>query len=207
MVRLYRSEPRGEAQGSGCGLVPARRRRKRRAAFEPTVDGRMLLQPCRSMRQLVDTTPKGVAFMKSAALNGTRMLPLSGVMGHLQSTSWTTCVGCDRRRSDRMVCHRMRGMQDAVMVPDGLVWRALTCRQGGTSMLPVWQCVRRQRPAVIDHTVSEGHLWVDHEPGVGHVEVGVCASPPQRKGPAGVTSQRVVAPEQGVARVGRRHPP
>ncbi len=144
-----------EARHRALAAAPARWRRKHRAAIELTADGRILLQPCRSVRQSVDTTPDGIAFMESVSLNG--MLPSSGVMGHLQFNSWTTCVGCDRCRSDRMACQRMRGMHDMVMVQDGLVWCALTCRHGGRSML--WQCVRRQGwSAVIDHAVTAGHL-------------------------------------------------
>ena len=81
-----------------------------------------------------------------------------------------------------MACQRMRGMHDVVMVPDDLVWRALTCRQGGRSML--WQCVRRQKwSTVIDHAVTEGHLWVDRKPGTVRAEVGASTPPPQRTGP------------------------
>ena len=169
-----------ESKRRALTAVPARWRRKRRATIELTADGRMLLQPCRSLRQSVDTTPEGVAFMESSALNG--MLPLPGVTGHLQSTSWTTCLGCNRCRADRMACQRMRGMHDVVMVPDDLVWRALTCCQGGRSML--WQCVRRQKwSTVIDHAVTEGHLWVDCKPGTVRADVEASAPPPQRTGP------------------------
>ena len=169
-----------EAKRRALAAVPIRWRRKRRGSIDMTADGRVLLRPCYSVRQSEDTTPDGVAFMEAAARNG--MLPVAGVTGHLQSTSWTTCRGCSNCAADSTACQHMRGMHDVVMVPDELVWRALTCCHGGKSLL--WQCVRRRKWSdVIDHAVTEGHIWVDR--GLESAQPGVVApaSSPQRTGP------------------------
>lgn len=142
--------------------VPARWRNKRRGQIVLTPDGRLLLRPCCSASQASDTSKDGEQLMRHAASSG--KLPLAGVVGHMQSTSWTTCLGCEKCRADRNACQRMHGSHDHVWVPDSLVWRALTCPHGGRRLL--WQCVRRiPWSDVIDHAVTYGHFYVDPSQG------------------------------------------
>ena len=142
--------------------VPARWRDKRRGQIVLTPDGRLLLRPCCSAAQASDTSKDGEQLMRHAASSG--KLPLAGVVGHMQSTSWTTCLGCEKCRADRNACQRMHGSHDHVWVPDSLVWRALTCPHGGKRLL--WQCVRRiPWSDVIDHAVTYGHFYVDPSQG------------------------------------------
>ena len=143
--------------------VPLRWREKRRGQIVLTPDGRLMMQPCRSVGQAGDTSKDGEQLMLDAASNG--KLPLAGIVGHMQSTSWTTCLGCEKCRSNRFACQRMHGTHDHVWVPDSLVWRALTCPSGGKRLL--WQCVRRiPWSDVIDHAVTYGHFHVELISGV-----------------------------------------
>ena len=153
---------------------------QRRASLELTADGRRLLHRCHSKAQGKDTSAVGRKFIASAALAG--KVPLSGVMGHRQSTSWTHqvehCASCSS--GNRTQCERVHGadhasggtrslacgemstsVHDVILVPDYLVWQALTAVNGGRHLL--WQCTRRLAwadDAPLDHAVTYGHCFV-----------------------------------------------
>ena len=156
-----------------------------RAMLELTVDGRRMLHRCRSLAQARDVTTVGKKFIATAARAG--KIPLSGVMGHRQSDSWTRqseCAACqDSRVTDcerrlalvqrnasvskrhhalvRSCGDMSTSVHDIILVPDYLVWQALVSPTGGKNLL--WQCTRRidwADPAPIDHAVTVGHCFV-----------------------------------------------
>ena len=159
----------------------------RRATLVLTADGRRILQPCRSAAQARDVTSVGKQFVAAAARAGN--IPLSGIMGHRQSTSWThllhQCVECSAGRRQQCVlrqqaiahnadavavsggrvkvhgCDEMStSVHDIIMVPDYLVWQALTSINGGRHLLR--QCTRRVQwaEAPLDHAVTSGYCFV-----------------------------------------------
>ena len=157
----------------------------RRARLELTVDGRIILHRCHSVAQARDSTTQGKQFIAAAAKAG--KIPLSGVMGHRQSTSWThqkeQCSECvaDRRetclRKQQAMAHNAglrasariqerhcdemsTSVHDIIMVPDELVWQALTAANGGRQLL--WQCTRREQwvDGPLDHAVTRGYCFV-----------------------------------------------
>lgn len=164
----------------------------RRARLELTVDGRRILHPCRSTAQAKDVTATGKQFVAASAKAG--KIPLSGVMGHRQSTSWThqrqQCEQCStgcrekcvqrqqaishnanldlsiaagrRKRAKERYCDEMSSsVHDIILVPDYLIWQALTSPSGGRHLL--WQCTRRDQwagDAPLDHAVTRGYCFV-----------------------------------------------
>jgi hypothetical protein len=126
----------------------------RRGTLSVSEDDRLLLLPLRSAKQTADTSIQGVAFMEAAAESG--KLPVAGVMGHMQSTSWVTCLGCTKCVSDRMSCQQMHSVHDCVLVPSRLVLQALA-RPDGANLLSQ-RTDRDVWTAVQDHGVTTGHF-------------------------------------------------
>jgi len=133
--------------------------RTQRGRLELCNDGTVILHRCQS-KQCQKTT-EGVALTNALAKLG--KVPLAGVVGHLQSTSWTPCSECVRRHcqcSGRKNKGRMRGVNDQVWVPADLVFRALTAPAGSRRLLR-YESRRIWWQDKIDHAVSTGFFMVD----------------------------------------------
>ena len=91
-------------------------------------------------------------------------IPLAGVMGHRQSTSWIPCAICaggNQRQPNctKKGCGRMRSCHDQVRVPAELIFQALTSASGGNDLIR-YRTRRVWWSRTIDHAISSGFVFV-----------------------------------------------
>jgi hypothetical protein len=123
----------------------------------------LTLKRCQS-KHSKKTTIDGINMIANAAKVG--KVPLCGVMGHRQSTSWTVCRICPVNQA--CSCKRkkygvMHNVHDQVWLPSDSVVDALLSPTGGNHLIQ-YRTERIMWSSIIDHAVTYGFFFVPPAP-------------------------------------------